>query len=137
MRKAKAFYNSWNKARIRSNYDGVYDDQISGHQVRWSSGEEINLQEVVILKLYTDFDKLQFELKKCFRWETIIDLFNHTNREDIDEKIDENDLANDKEKKEELKKRLCQFFHWRLGLLALLNKFGQQIAHSTSDDKQL
>ena len=69
LRKSKAFHQSWAAAKIRALYDGQFCDQITKCNFEWKKHDQIELKEIVTLKLYTDFDKLQFELKKCFRWE--------------------------------------------------------------------
>ena len=69
LRKAKAFHQSWAAAKIRALYPGPFCDQITKCNFEWNKNDQIQLKEIVTLKLYTDFDKLQFELKKCFRWE--------------------------------------------------------------------
>jgi len=68
LRKAKIFHNSFASKRIRTQSDGFYEDMLLEHREDWVKGEDCTLQDVVVLKLYTDFDKLQYELKKCFRW---------------------------------------------------------------------
>jgi len=68
LRKAKIFYNSFTRRSIRTQSDGFYEDMLLKHREDWVKGEDCTLQDVVVLKLYTDFDDLQFELKKCFRW---------------------------------------------------------------------
>ena len=75
LRKSKAFLESWARSKIRTVYPGSYNDEITKTNRSWDKGEELSLSEIVALKLYTDFDKLQFELKKCFRWETIVDIW--------------------------------------------------------------
>ena len=67
LRKSKVFYQSWARQKIRTKYDGYFDDQVTGQRQSWKAGIDITMQEIVTLKLYTDFDKLQAELKKCFR----------------------------------------------------------------------
>eukprot|EP01084_Bolivina_argentea_P145155 254494_1 len=88
LRKSKVFYTSWARHKIRTLYAGYYRDYISETYISWKSGIEIGMEEIVMIKLYTDFDKLQFELKRCYRY-------------------------NNKEKKNELIKRLSDFYHWR------------------------
>eukprot|EP01084_Bolivina_argentea_P136608 240586_1 len=74
LRKATVFKNSFARHRIKTTYEGQYNDKISGRSVEWKIGETINLMEIVVFKLYTDFDKLQFELKKCFRVDSTDDV---------------------------------------------------------------
>ena len=69
LRKSKIFCQSFAKQRIRTLYANSYTDEVTDVEDSWDKGVEISMQEVVTLKLYTDFDKLQHELKKCFRWE--------------------------------------------------------------------
>ncbi len=54
--------------------------------------------------MYTDYDKLQFKLKRCFRYN-----------------------KNDNKYTYKLTKRLSDFYHWRVGLIIVLNKFGCRV----------
>ena len=97
------------------------------------------MQEIVTLKLYTDFDKLQFALKKCFRFETIEDIIGNHYKKPYNEMSEEEkkQQADDIKQKQEineknrrdLMERLSQFYHWRGGLLIVLNKFGTKLNH--------
>ena len=154
LRKSKVFYQSWARHKIRTIYEGRYNDQISGKNIKWDAGTDVTLQEIVTLKLYTDFDKLQFELKKCFRWETIADIWKkdqkrvrqkrkrNNNNQDGDDDEDEkflfdNDDSN--KQKDELERRLCEFFNWRSDLIIVLNKFGLKMSdkHSKRQNNNL
>eukprot|EP01084_Bolivina_argentea_P171720 297512_1 len=77
------------------------------------------------MKLYTDYDKLQFALKKCFRFETFDRILQNT--DDMTDK----ELVLEKEKyekiKKDLKNRLENFYHWRCHLLIVLNKFATKL----------
>eukprot|EP01083_Nonionella_stella_P242806 846662_1 len=89
LRKSKIFYQSWGRRRIRARSAGNYRDEVSDMHFSWDDPDDcIRLREVITLKLYTDFDKLQYELKKCFRWETMND-FIDVLRTDEDVKRDE------------------------------------------------
>ena len=142
LRKSKIFYQSWARQKIRTKYDGSFDDQVTGQMSYWQSGIEITLQEIVTLKLYTDFDKLQFALKKCFRFETIEDIVaEHKHDVDDGKSIDNDDSKTLKqiidEKKaykkttQDLEDRIRDFFHWRGGLLIILTKFGEKLNGQT------
>eukprot|EP01084_Bolivina_argentea_P194342 333439_1 len=74
LRKAEIFSNSFAKQRIKTKYNDFFEDQVTGHTESWKAKKVISLPEIVTLKLYTDFDKLQFQLKKCFRFETTDDI---------------------------------------------------------------
>eukprot|EP01084_Bolivina_argentea_P012835 24035_1 len=74
LRKSSIFLRSWAAKKIRTKYNGYYDDGVTRQKEEWKEGEEIDIEAIVTLKLYTDFDKLQFALKKCFRHETIRDI---------------------------------------------------------------
>eukprot|EP01084_Bolivina_argentea_P136610 240590_1 len=125
LRKATVFKNSFARHRIKTTYEGQYNDKISGRSVEWKIGETINLMEIVVFKLYTDFDKLQFELKKCFRFET----FNRILQQNDNMTEEQIKLEKQKYKKAkiDLKQRLETFYHWRGKLLIVLNKFGKKL----------
>ena len=57
--------------KIRTKQDGNYKDQVLELVSSWQKGETPTIKEIVILKLYTDWDELQFELKKCFRLDRV------------------------------------------------------------------
>eukprot|EP01084_Bolivina_argentea_P297706 512933_1 len=87
LRKSQIFLGSWAGQRVSTQFKGYYDDQITQHSAKWIQGENIKLPDILTLKLYTDFDKLQFELKKCFRFETfdrILPLMDEVTAEEID-----------------------------------------------------
>eukprot|EP01084_Bolivina_argentea_P115585 205524_1 len=48
-----------------------------GHKAEWKSGEIPTMKEITVIKLYTDWDELQAELKKCFRLESVDDIVNN------------------------------------------------------------
>eukprot|EP01084_Bolivina_argentea_P267415 453923_1 len=83
------------------------------------------MKEIITLKLYTDFDKLQCEFKKCFRFETFDNILQSINNI-TNEKIDETKQKYETSVKD-LKKRLNNFYHWRGTLLIELNKFGTKL----------
>ena len=146
LRKSKVFYQSWARHKIRTVYAGSYSDMIVGKTETWNKGEDITLQEIVTLKLYTDFDKLQFELKKCFRWETIVDIWIRDQRRADKQTNDEHEMKKNHEflrdserQKAELEKRLCEFFNWRFELVVVLNKFGLKMSknHTNKSNNNL
>eukprot|EP01084_Bolivina_argentea_P048307 89024_1 len=118
LRKTTIFYDSWARKKIRTKNDGEFEDQVIGKKVIWKKGEMITKAEIVTLKLYTDFDKLQFELKKCFRFETVDDILKVCN---------ENTKKMYQNEKLKLKIRLQEFYHWRGALLIVLNKYGKRL----------
>merc|ERR1719334_1170512 len=65
------------------------------------------------LKLYTDFDDLQWAMKQCFRLEI------KETKDDDDEAKSHNQLERQK-----LEGRIRVFYHWRGALMIVLNKFG-------------
>eukprot|EP01084_Bolivina_argentea_P018120 33784_1 len=125
LRKSKIFFNSWAKRRISTKYKGYYHDQVTGYKQEWDVCEIVKLEDIVTLKMYTDFDKLQFALKKCFRFET----YDRILQKAAD--ITNEQIVFEKEKyeknKTELKNRLESFYHWRGHLLIVLNKFGTKL----------
>jgi len=114
LRKSDTFHKSFAREKLRSKYAGSFTDQITGQSDTWSRGEAPALQDILALKLYTDFDKLQLEFKKCFRFETIADFTNAQNFDDAD-------------KRAELMERLLSFFHWRGKLLIIIKKHGRKL----------
>eukprot|EP01083_Nonionella_stella_P224260 798458_1 len=110
IRKSEQFNRSFARRRIKTKSKGKFEDQIVGVCSQWRQGDDIDLGEIVTLKLYTDFDKLQFQLKKCLRF---------------DSNTDECAAL-------ENSNRLREFFHWRHNLLTVLSKFG-----STLTEKKL
>eukprot|EP01084_Bolivina_argentea_P098346 176749_1 len=93
LRKAQLFHDCWTRNRIYTKYKGYYYDQVYGNKEEWNKGKLIEFKEIVTLKLYTDFDKLQFELKKCFRFD-----------------VDHQQIS---VAKDEYENRLKNFYHWR------------------------
>eukprot|EP01084_Bolivina_argentea_P168379 292014_1 len=132
LRKSTVFYKSFARQRIKTLYNGRYDDKITGTYEKWTRGNDIDMKEIVTLKLYTDFDKLQYELKKCFRFDTTSDIFTLIN---FDPNITKEDaFKNQHDSKEKntrflLEERLCTFYWWRIKLLTVLNKYGQEGVH--------
>ena len=118
--KSRVFMKSFARKCLKTPYEGSYYDDVIAAQYVWKKGEIISLREIVTLKLYTDFDQLQRELKKCFRSQTTIIVNKELQREEEQK---------EKEKRVELKQRLEEFFHWRSGLLIVLNKFGTKFRH--------
>ena len=111
MRKSETFFNSFARKQIRSPSDGRFEDQVMRINVSWFRGVDIDMEELFAMKLYTDFDKLQHELKKCFRREWTI----------------ESSAQKREDERFELEYRLSVFFHWRLKLLTVLHKFGKNL----------
>ena len=112
--KSKIFAQSWASQSIKTKDTDYFEDIVTGHKSEWIKGVSIKLNEIVTLKLYTDFDKLQFELKKCFRFDTYDDIL-----DEYDDEKKQYIVARDK-----LKHRLRSFYHWRGALLIVLKKFG-------------
>ena len=115
LRKSKLFHQSWDGKSVRTKYDGHFDDQITGNIDEWTKGEELTMQNVVTLKLYTDFDELQWAMKQCFRLEEM--------DENVQKQSDEIRRYNQRER-QELEARIEVFFRWRGALMIVLNKFG-------------
>eukprot|EP01084_Bolivina_argentea_P170871 296060_1 len=121
-------------------YNGKFEDQITKHSISWGRNEQIEMKEIVHVKLYTDFDRLQFELKKCFRWEYIQEFveknsFTSNTQDDCKDDIldGNNDRMNrDSREKSQLLNRLQQFYHWRQSLAVIFNKYGHKLNHSSS-----
>ena len=128
LRKAKILYQSFAKQRIRTLYAGSYTDEVTDINESWEKGVEMTMQEIVTLKLYTDFDKLQYELKKCFRWETIRGILLQSVDDEEKEDVTVDDEEEESKRRAELEQRLREFFHWRSSLLIMLNKFGRKIS---------
>merc|ERR1711923_672366 len=99
-------------------YDSHFDDQITGNTTQWVKGEDLSMQNVVTLKLYTDFDDLQWAMKQCFRLETMAD----TKQEHHERELKLH--RHDQRLREQLETRIEVFFHWRGALMIVLNKFG-------------
>ena len=76
------------------------------------------MQNVVTLKLYTDFDDLQWAMKQCFRLETMADTKQEQNERE------QKFHRHDQRLREQLETRIEVFFHWRGALMIVLNKFG-------------
>eukprot|EP01084_Bolivina_argentea_P249103 416875_1 len=127
LRKSKIFHQSWARQKIRTMCNGYFDDRVTGEFVQWKQGAEVTLQEIVILKLYTDFDKLQFALKKCFRYESVHDIIQQNVINNKNNFCKYNWWVKLERKKRDLEQRIEEFFHWRCGLLIVLNKFGTKL----------
>ena len=88
LRKCKVFNSSWIASTIRTLHNGEFNDQVLGKNIiTWKKGEEIKLDEILTLKLYTDFDKLQFELKRCFRYESVDDTIQQYSKKRKDKRL--------------------------------------------------
>ena len=130
LRKSKLFHQSWARRSIRTKYDGYFDDQITGNKSEWIKGEDVSMQNVVTLKLYTDFDDLQWAMKQCFRLEEKEQI---KSVDDIctDPKVQKQREGISKDNKaanQQLEERIEVFFHWRGALMIILNKFGTRWA---------
>ena len=134
LRKSKLFHQSWARKSIRTKYESHFEDQITGNIGQWIKGEDLSMQETVTLKLYTDFDDLQWAMKQCFRLKTIENIEADHGGADTDQKCTETDQNMTKREKmisrhnqnqrEQLEARMQVFFHWRAALMIVLNKFG-------------
>ncbi len=133
VRKSKVFFQSYARKQITTCYDGIYDDKIAQQITEWKKDDVISLPEITTFKLYTDFDKLQYELKQCFRFETISDIFTLKNFDPNNSDKGKYDFdPNAKEQEIKLELRLRTFYRWRIGLLTMLNKFGREINPNVS-----
>ena len=109
--------------------------------MKWKNGQDLGLQDIVTLKLYTDFDLLQYSLVlslyiffrdpmwsefDCFRLS--IDL-KQCFRSDI---LETDDPKRKQEKIKELQERLQHFWYWRINLLLVLNKFGKRLRENNN-----
>ena len=59
LRKSQIFHDTFARKKIRAPRKSFFEDQIAGIRDEWEKGEMISLEEIVTLKLYTDFDVLQ------------------------------------------------------------------------------
>eukprot|EP01084_Bolivina_argentea_P026282 48850_1 len=139
--KAREFKKTLAAQRIRTQYDGNFNDYVLGHKSCWKSGETLTIKEIMVIKLYTDWDDLQRELKKCSRLEDCRDvIIQYTMRGGFPDlpnmnqsdwqpsmlytsKTSINSEATDKIIVTELEQRLKEFYHWRGKLLMFINKF--------------
>ena len=64
------FKKSFAVQRMRTQSNGTYHDDAMGLEETWKRGEVPSMKELIVIKLYTDWDELQSELKKCFRIES-------------------------------------------------------------------
>ena len=67
LKKSLQFTQTWSGKKIRTRHKSPYNDQSQRTRDEWTRGVPLNSREIIKLKLYTDFDILQSELKKCFR----------------------------------------------------------------------
>eukprot|EP01083_Nonionella_stella_P299389 1016623_1 len=119
LRKTDTFFKSFARKKIITPQSGYYEDLICRQTAKWESSQGISKKEIIIMKLYTDYDTLQGALKKCFRFETYKDILKWSDTELYDQA------------KQALKKRLQEFWHWRGGLLVTVTKFGTKVANKT------
>ena len=75
--------------------------------------------EVMALKLYTDFEKLQFELKRSIRKSR---LFLRSNQSEMNNNDDSK--ANIQQERQE------EFYHWLRAISLVLRKFGDKIGRA-------
>ena len=75
------------------------------------------------MKLYTDFDKLQFELKKCFRFDKLKNV-KYPQKEH--EYVPEN--SSYRKSEDESKQRLQQFYYWRCMSLCLFISYSKSMS---------
>eukprot|EP01083_Nonionella_stella_P061277 159709_1 len=122
LKNAQTFKKNWTSKTIRSYTNSLYHDQITGHKREWTKNEAISLIEIMVLKMYTDYDRLQAELKKCFHFETMFDIIKE---KQIFEQ--EKYVSQYKIERERLKHRLETFYDWRCQLLSTLHKFGTRL----------
>eukprot|EP01083_Nonionella_stella_P262680 893010_1 len=78
LRKSKVFFDGWQRGKIKTKTESYFEDQITGYKDGWKVHQDINYKEIITLKLYTDFYKLQIQLKRCFRYEMLSDMFSLT-----------------------------------------------------------
>eukprot|EP01083_Nonionella_stella_P285514 971836_1 len=124
-RSAKTFCDGWASRKIKTQTASYFDDQLTGYKESWKAHQDISHKEIVTLKLYTDFARLQIELKRCFRYKMLSDMFNrapHLRLEHTPTSTNTSRIKHD-----DLKDRLETFYHWRGNLLVVLNKFGTSL----------
>eukprot|EP01083_Nonionella_stella_P114533 338747_1 len=127
LRKSKVFFDSWARRKIKTKTESYFDDQITGYKDSWKAHQDINHKEIITLKLYTDFDKLQIQLKRCFRYEMLSDMFSLTPLRPQLSREQRTSSHVFRTKQQKLKQRLESFYHWRGNLLVVLNKFGTSL----------
>ena len=116
--KSKLFTDAWVGKRIRTRTNGEYNG------LTWKKNEVIDFVEVLALKLYTDFEKLQFELKKSIRSSKVFaPIDDPSDLKDDDIKSDINQKRYQQEIQEE-------YFHWLRKLSVVLRKYGHKIKHT-------
>ena len=115
---SKLYVDSWNGNRLRTKRDDVYNGY------KWKKGQRIGLLHVMSIALYTDFEELQLELKKSYRWsETsyFAQEFNTFNDEEV--------LYNLRIDEMEALERMSQFYHWNHTLNLTIRMFGDYIGN--------
>ena len=143
LRKSKKINNSWIGQSIRTHHEEKYGyvseyDQITAPNSNnilkhtWDKNMAINLKEIIGIKLYTDFDKLQHELKKCFRIITNVAISDSNNTElcgcGCGEMQKNSDVDDDNIR--EMRKRLSSYTNWRQSLTVTIKKFSVSIGYS-------
>ena len=140
LRKAQVFNNSFARKKIRSQSPSSFEDKVMGHHASWKKDEQIKLKDIQILKLYTDFDSLQKALKKCLRFNCIVDIlaFNRIDDDEVNPNDDRCDRSScrrryekacdvPREKRRKLEYLLSDFHHWKGSLMIILTKFSQKV----------
>eukprot|EP01083_Nonionella_stella_P271885 921757_1 len=122
-RKAKIFRDSWASRKIKTQTQSYFNDQLTGYKESWKAQQTICHKEIVTLKLYTDFERLQIELKRCFRYKMLSDMFNIVPQLSMEK----TSVNTSRIKQDDLKDRLESFWHWKGNLLVVLNKFGTSL----------
>eukprot|EP01083_Nonionella_stella_P153537 493436_1 len=125
LRKSTLFYESFARKRIRTHFKESYCDAITQDTFKWNSGEVIRMHDIVTIKLYTDFDELQCELKKCLRFDTMHNIFALNNFDPSAQ----NEICdpNAQTIRYELEQRLRAFYWWRSTLLMVLHKYASRL----------
>ena len=47
---------------MMTQHDGFFEDQIANFRDQWTKDQVVKLKDILTLKLYTDFDQLQYSL---------------------------------------------------------------------------
>eukprot|EP01084_Bolivina_argentea_P217111 368698_1 len=123
LRKSNIFMTSYAGINLKALSDGKYEDKISQQIIKWDKGNSINMQEVVCIKVWTDFGKLRSELKKCYTFESMADILTLRNFDPNSAKFD----IKDKQVRFLLEHRLCTFYWWRLKYFTAITKYAQPI----------
>eukprot|EP01084_Bolivina_argentea_P010557 19673_1 len=117
LRKSKLLFRIKSiKDKMFTQYPGYYVDNITNYTEHWKRDIHVDMKEIVILKLYTDYDELQAALKQCFRYQT-----------KARAQMTAVEITLQNEKLELLKHKLESFYHWRIRLLITLHKFGTKL----------